>query len=84
MPRSLDDVDYAFVNGNFALASGLKLTSALALEKIPDYYMNLVAMKTADLNKPFVKDIREAYQSAEFKTVAQQRFAGFVPPAYQK
>ena len=84
LPRSLDDVDYGFVNGNFALASGLKLTSALALEKIPDYYMNLVAVKTADLNKPFVKDIREAYQSAEFKAVAQQRFAGFVPPAYQK
>ena len=84
LPRSLDDVDYAFVNGNYALASGLKLTSALALEKIPDYYMNLVAVKTADLNKPFVKDIRDAYQSAEFKAVAQQRFAGFVPPAYQK
>ncbi|SOZ39380.1 MetQ/NlpA family ABC transporter substrate-binding protein [Cupriavidus neocaledonicus] len=84
LPRSLDDVDYAFVNGNYALASGLKLTSALALEKIPDYYMNLVAVKTADLNKPFVRDIREAYQSAEFKAVTQQRFAGFVPPPYQR
>nr|WP_231908260.1 MULTISPECIES: MetQ/NlpA family ABC transporter substrate-binding protein [Cupriavidus] len=84
LPRSLDDVDYAFVNGNFALASGLKLTEALSLEKIPDYYMNLVAVRTADLNKPYVKDIRAAYQSAEFKTVTQQRFAGFLPPAYQR
>lgn len=84
LPRSLDDVDYAFVNGNFALASGLKLTSALALEKIPDYYMNLVAVKTSDLNKPFVADIRNAYHSASFKAVTQQRFAGFVVPAYQK
>lgn len=84
LPRSLDDVDYAFVNGNFALAAGLKLTSSLALEKIPDYYMNLVAVRTEDLNKPFVSDIRDAYRSAEFKAVAQQRFAGFVAPAYQQ
>ena len=55
MPRSLDDVDYAFVSGNFALASGLKLTEALSLEKIPDYYMNTVAVRTADLNKPYVR-----------------------------
>ncbi len=84
LPRSLDDVDYAFVNGNYALASGLKLTEALALEKIPDYYMNLVAVRTADVGKAFVRDIREAYQSAEFRAVTQQRFAGFVAPAYQR
>lgn len=84
LPRSLDDVDYAFVNGNFALAAGLKLTSALALEKIPDYYMNLVAVRTDDLSKPFVADIRDAYRSASFKSVTQQRFAGFVAPAYQR
>ncbi|KAI3593701.1 Methionine ABC transporter substrate-binding protein [Cupriavidus sp. U2] len=84
LPRSLDDVDYAFVNGNFALAAGLKLTSSLALEKIPDYYMNLVAVRTEDLNKPFVSDIRDAYRSADFKAVTQQRFAGFVAPSYQQ
>lgn len=84
LPRSLDDVDFAFVNGNFALSSGLKLTEALSLEKIPDYYMNLVAVRTADTGKPFVKDIREAYQSPEFKATTQQRFAGFLPPAYQR
>ena len=31
LPRSLEDTDYSFVNGNFALASGLKLTEALAV-----------------------------------------------------
>jgi D-methionine transport system substrate-binding protein len=84
LPRSLDDVDYAFVNGNFALASGLSLTSALTLEKIPDYYMNLVAVRTADLSKPFVAAIRDAYRSPQFKSVTQQRFAGFNAPAYQR
>jgi len=84
LPRSLDDVDYAFVNGNFALASGLSLTSALKLEAIPDYYMNLVAVRTTDVNRPFVADIRDAYRSSEFKAVTQQRFAGFNPPAYRR
>ncbi len=33
LPRSLQDTDYSFVNGNYALASGLKLTEALAPKK---------------------------------------------------
>ncbi|EIF33915.1 MULTISPECIES: MetQ/NlpA family ABC transporter substrate-binding protein [Paraburkholderia] len=81
LPRSLDDVDYAFVNGNFALAAGLKLTDALLLEKIPPYYLNLVAVRTADLHKPYVIDIANAYRSAEFKRVIDERFPGFSKPA---
>jgi D-methionine transport system substrate-binding protein len=80
LPRSLDDVDYAFVNGNFALAAGLKLPDALLLEKIPPYYLNLVAVRTADLNKPYVKDITSAYRSPEFRRVIDERFAGFSKP----
>jgi D-methionine transport system substrate-binding protein len=81
LPRSLDDVDYAFVNGNFALAAGFKLTDALRLEQIPSYYLNVVAVRTGDLNKPYVVDIANAYKSAEFKHVVDERFQGFVKPA---
>jgi ABC-type metal ion transport system substrate-binding protein len=81
LPRSLDDVDYAFVNGNFALAAGFKLTDALRLEQIPSYYLSVVAVRTADLNKPYVVDIANAYKSAEFKDVVDERFQGFVKPA---
>lgn len=84
LPRSLADADYAFVNGNFAIASGLKLTEALALEEIPDRYMNLVAVKTADKDSQFVKDIIEAYKTPEFKAVIDKDFQGFVKPAYLK
>jgi D-methionine transport system substrate-binding protein len=80
LPRSLDDVDYAFVNGNFALAAGLKLTDALLLEKIPPYYLNLVAVRTADLRKLYVIDIANAYRSAEFRRVVDERFQGFSRP----
>lgn len=60
------------------------MSTTPSLEKSHDYYMSLVAVKTADLDKPFVKDIREACESAEFKAVTQQRFAGFVQPPYQR
>jgi D-methionine transport system substrate-binding protein len=80
LPRSLEDTDFSFVNGNFAIASGLKLTDALKLEAIPDQYMNLVAVRTADQDRQFVKDIAAAYRSAEFGEVVKQRFAGFYTP----
>jgi len=78
LPRSLDDVDFSFVNGNFAIASGLKLTDALALEKTSPTYQNLVAVRTADKDTPWVRDIAEAYRSREFLAVTDRSFAGFV------
>jgi D-methionine transport system substrate-binding protein len=84
LPRSLDDTDYSFVNGNFAIASGLKLTTALALEDTHDQYQNLVAVRTADKDKQFVKDIADAYRSKEFREVTDKYFAGFVKPSYQR
>ena len=84
LPRSLDDTDYSFVNGNFALASGLKLTEALALEKTGPTYQNLVAVRTADKDKPWVKDIADAYRSREFLAVTETKFAGFVKTDYQQ
>lgn len=84
LPRSLDDTDYSFVNGNFALASGLKLTQALALEKTSPRYQNLVAVRTEDKDKPFVRDILAAYQSADFLAVTNASFQGFVKPEYQR
>ena len=84
LPRSLDDTDYSFVNGNFALASGLKLTEALALEKTSPTYQNLVAVRSADKDAPWVKDIADAYRSREFLAVTESRFAGFVKTDYQQ
>ena len=84
LPRSLDDTDFSFVNGNFALASGLKLTEALALEKTSPTYQNLVAVRTADKEAPWVKDIADAYRSREFLSITETRFAGFVKTDYQQ
>ena len=84
LPRSLEDTDYSFVNGNYALASSLKLTEALAQEKISTRYQNLVAIRTADKDKPWVKDLEAAYRSREFLAVTNKYFSGFAKPDYQQ
>lgn len=78
LPRSLDDTNYSFINGNFALAAGLKLADALALEKTGPTYQNLVAVRVADQDKQFVKDIADAYRSPAFLAVIKKSFPGFV------
>jgi D-methionine transport system substrate-binding protein len=83
LPRSLQDVDYSFVNGNYALASGLKLKEALITEKISSNYVNLVAIRTADKDKQFAKDISAAYRSREFLEVTNKHFADYAKTDYQ-
>ena len=83
LPRSLADADYAFVNGNFALAAGMKLTSALSVEKISDSYINLVAIRTADKAKPWVKDLEAAYRSRAFLDATNKYLPGYEKTDYQ-
>ncbi|PLY43745.1 hypothetical protein CSZ94_07045 [Janthinobacterium sp. ROICE36] len=84
LPRSLGDTDYSFINGNYALASGLKLTDALVAEKISPDYINLVAVRTADKDKQFAKDLAAAYRSREFLDITNKHFAGYSKPDYQQ
>lgn len=82
IPRTLDDADYAIVNGNFAIASGLKLTEALVLEKTPDHYLLVVAVKRPDKDARWSRDIAEAFRAPEFKTVLDKHFPGYARPAF--
>ena len=84
LPRSLADTDYSFINGNYALASGLKLTDALVAEKISPNYINLVAIRTADKDKQFARDLAAAYRSREFLDITNKHFAGYSKPDYQQ
>lgn len=83
LPRALEDADYAFVNGNYALASGLKLSNALIKEKVSPNYVNRVAVRTADKDKPFARDIAAAYRSRAFLDVTNKYFAGYAKTDYQ-
>jgi len=83
-PRSLADADIAAVQGNFAIASGLKLTEALKLENMTLPYVNVVAVKRSNENAKFAQDIAAAYQSAEFQRFfrANPAWAGYRLPDY--
>ncbi|MFM9926570.1 MetQ/NlpA family ABC transporter substrate-binding protein [Variovorax sp. H27-G14] len=83
-PRSLADADIAAVQGNFAVASGLKLTDALKLEDMTPPYVNVVAVKRGNENAKFAKDIAAAYQSPEFQRFfkANPTWAGYRLPDY--
>lgn len=82
LPRTLDDAAFVAVPGNFAIASGLKLTEALVLEKTPDHYLNVVAVKTEDKDKAWTQDIVAAFKSPEYKAVLDKHFQGYARPAY--
>lgn len=83
-PRALPDVDFAAVQGNFAIYSGLKLTEAIALEKMTPPYINVVAVRRGNAQVPWARDIVDAYHSDGFKSaIRSDRFHdGFTLPDY--
>ena len=42
--RALPDVDYGLIQGNFAVSSGMSLTSALKLEAATSHFINVVTV----------------------------------------
>jgi D-methionine transport system substrate-binding protein len=83
-PRALDDVDFAAIQGNFAIYSGLKLTEAWALEKMTEPYSNVVAVRRDNAGAQWAQDIVAGYKSDTFKTAirSDKFYEGFVLPDY--
>lgn len=81
LPRALEDTDFSVINGNFAISSGLKLTEAVALEKTPDYYLLVAAVRTADKSAPWVADLQATFKTPFFKDVLDKHFPGYARPA---
>ena len=80
---TLDTAAAAVITGNFAIAAGLDLNKALKTEALDENIKNLIAVKTADLDKPFVKDIKAVVESDEFLAVVtdpKRQFSAFQRP----
>ncbi len=83
LARSLDDLDASAINTNFALQAGLVPTrDAIAIEDAKSPYANLLAVRTADKDKPWVAKLVKAYQSPEVKAFVAEKFAGSMVPAF--
>lgn len=78
--RSLDDVDASVINGNFAIAAGLKpATEALVLESAKDNpYGNFLAVKKGNENDPRVKKLAKLLTSPEVKKFIEDKYQGSV------
>ena len=78
-PRTLDDVDVAGVNTNYATQSGLDpVKDALLREDPKGPYANVIAVRIVDKDKPWVKTLVESYQSPEVKEFIATKFKGSV------
>ncbi|TKC19468.1 MetQ/NlpA family ABC transporter substrate-binding protein [Robertmurraya kyonggiensis] len=84
LPRSVESADLAAVPGNFALAAGMDLLSALALENMDDSYRNVVAVKTENKDEQLAKDIKAVVESDAFEKVIDEEFKGFGKPEWMK
>ncbi|MFD5163755.1 MetQ/NlpA family ABC transporter substrate-binding protein [Streptomyces hawaiiensis] len=76
-PRSLDDVDAAVVNGNYAIESDLKPSKdALVLESPKNNpYGNFLAVKKGQEDDPRVKKLAKLLTSPEVKKFIQDKYA---------
>jgi D-methionine transport system substrate-binding protein len=79
-PRTLESVDLAAVNGNFAISSGLNLKDALVKDKLPDSIINRVVVLEENKDSKLSKDLKAAVESAEFKKVIDGEFREFHKP----
>ncbi|MFD9461733.1 MetQ/NlpA family ABC transporter substrate-binding protein [Streptomyces sp. NPDC060027] len=84
-PRSLDDVDAAVINGNYAIAADLKpAENALVLESATDNpYGNFLAVKKGNENDPRVKKLAKLLTSPEVKKFIEDKYAGSVIPSFK-
>jgi len=83
--ETLGDFDVSVINGNYAVSGGLYLPDALYQEVLVEGYVNVVAVRTEDLNKQFVRDIIDVIYSDEFRDVIidpDGMFVGFQWPRW--
>lgn len=86
VPRSLQDVDIAVVNGNYAIEAGLKVSDALAVEASDSEaavtYGNVIAVQEGKENDEAIQALIEALTGDEVKTFIESTYEGAVVPLF--
>ena len=86
IPRSLQDVDIAVINGNYAIDAGLKVADALAIEDAASIaattYGNVVAVQEGHDQDEAVLALVEVLTSDEIKQFIEDTYAGAVVPLF--
>ncbi|MCI6812554.1 MAG: MetQ/NlpA family ABC transporter substrate-binding protein [Lachnospiraceae bacterium] len=86
IPRALQDVDIAAINGNYAVGAGLSLKDALAVEAADSLaaqtYGNVVVVKEGNEESEKTKALVEVILSEEVKTFINDNYDGAVVPVF--
>ena len=83
VPRSLNDLDVAVINTNYAIPAGLNpKKDSIGVESLDSPYANVIVVRTADKDNPVVKKFVAIYQSAETRKLIEERFQGTILPAF--
>jgi D-methionine transport system substrate-binding protein len=82
LPRSLDDLDVAVINNNYAQDAGLSpARDAILLESAKDNpYANLLAVKRGNEDDPRVEKLAKLLVSADVKKFIAEKYKGSVLP----
>jgi D-methionine transport system substrate-binding protein len=83
LPRVLNDVDGAIINGNYALEANLVPTKdAILLEDKDSPYANIIAIRGGEENQERFKKLMKALQSDKVKKFIEENYKGGVIPAF--
>lgn len=81
LPRSLQDVDLAVINGNYALQADLNAKEDSLITENPEYakvYVNVVACRNGDENSDKIQALQKALQSDAVKQFIDDTYKGAV------
>ena len=81
LPRSLDDLDAAVINTNYAVAAGLTPgKDSIAIESaVANPYNNVIVVREADRNAPWVARLVRAFQNDTIRQLLKEQFPGQFP-----
>jgi len=83
LPRTLEDVDAAVINTNYALEADLNPSEdALILEGSESPYANIITVRPADLENEAILALVKALQSESVKDFINEKYKGAVVPAF--
>ena len=85
--RMLEDVDFAVINGNYAIQAGLSVAEdALAIEDKQSVgsttFVNVLAVKEGREKDPGIVALCEALQSDKVREFIEEKYGGAVVPVF--
>jgi D-methionine transport system substrate-binding protein len=83
LPRALQDVDAATINGNYALEAGFNpIRDSLIIEGAESPYVNIVVVQKGKENDPRIIALRNALLSQKVKDYINASYDGGVAPVF--